>query len=93
MQLDREYVRSIVDRYSRLSTDDLTICALGSHSALEIMDGAKDEGLRTVVVCQKGRELPYKRFKRLADEVIVLDNFKDMLSKDVQSRLLEMNAI
>ncbi len=90
---DRVHLSSIVDRYGKLHLDDLTVCVLGSHSALEIMDGAKDEGLSTVVVCQKGRELPYKRFKRLADEVIVLDDFRDMLKADVQRRLLEMNSI
>ena len=36
--------------------DDLRIAVLGSHSALEIMDGAKDEGLDTIVFCQKGRD-------------------------------------
>ncbi|MCS6767543.1 MAG: formate--phosphoribosylaminoimidazolecarboxamide ligase family protein [Candidatus Nitrosocaldus sp.] len=91
--LDRDYVMSVVDRYSRLRREDVSICSLGSHSALEIMDGAKDEGFRTVVVCQKGRELPYKRFRRLADEVIVLDSFRDMLNREVQARLLEMNSI
>ncbi|MFL6367520.1 MAG: DUF1246 domain-containing protein, partial [Nitrososphaeraceae archaeon] len=51
---------------------NITIGTLGSHSALEIMDGAKDENMNTVCICQRGRELPYKRFKRLADEIILL---------------------
>ena len=29
------------------------IGVLGSHSALEIMDGAKDEEFETIVFCQK----------------------------------------
>ena len=49
------------------------IGVLGSHSALEIMDGAKDEDFQTVVFCQKGREAPYKKFSRIADEIIVVD--------------------
>ncbi len=89
--IDQEYIRGIAEKYNK--SGRVTICTLGSHSALEIMDGAKDEGLNTVVVCQKGRELPYKRFSRLADEIIVLNNFKDMLDSSIQSRLLDMNAI
>jgi len=73
--------------------NDVTIGTLGSHSALEIMDGAKDEGMRTVVVCQKGRETPYMRFKRLADNVILLNKFSDMLRKDMQKKLRELHTI
>lgn len=88
--IEREEIMHLVERYSK---GNVTICTIGSHSALEIMDGAKDEGFNTVVICQKGRELPYKRFSRLADEVIVLDNFKDMLNRDIQSKLADMNSI
>lgn len=73
--------------------DDITIGVLGSHSALEVMDGAKDEDMKTVVVCQKGRETPYKRFGRLADNMIVLNKFSDMLRRDTQSKLRELKTI
>ena len=56
----RPEIQKIVNGY-----DDLRIAVLGSHSALEIMDGAKDEGLDTIVFCQKGRETPYQRFDRI----------------------------
>ena len=72
---------------------DVTIAALGSHSALEIMDGAKDEGMRTAVVCEKGREGPYRRFSRLADEIVVLDSFSGMLDGEVQDRLRSLSAV
>lgn len=72
---------------------DVTVAVLGSHSALEIMDGAKDEGLRTAVVCERGREGPYRRFSRLADEIIVLDSFGDMLGEATQERLRSLNAV
>lgn len=72
---------------------DISVGALGSHSALEIMDGAKDENFRTTVICQKGRDMPYKRFSRIADEIITLDKFSDMLSPKVQSRLRAENVI
>jgi 5-formaminoimidazole-4-carboxamide-1-(beta)-D-ribofuranosyl 5'-monophosphate synthetase len=57
------------------------------------MDGAKDEGLKTVCICQKGRELPYLRFKRLVDEIILLDKFSDLLFKENQDKLREINSI
>lgn len=84
----RSDIQEIVNGYS-----DLTVGALGSHSALEIMDGAKDENLSTVVVCQRGRETPYKRFSRIADEIIIVNKFKDMLSAKIQNKLLASNTI
>ncbi len=82
---------SIIDALKRY--DKVTITVLGSHSALEIMDGAKDEGLNTLVICQRGREKPYQRFKRLADEIIILDRFDDMLKPEIQSILKERCSI
>ena len=86
--IKRSDIKKIVNEYS-----DLRIGVLGSHSALEVMDGAKDEGLSTVVICQKGRETPYKRFSRIADEVIVLNKFKEMSSPSIQKMLRESNTI
>ena len=73
--IKRTDIQKIVNDYS-----DLRIAVLGSHSALEIMDGAKDEGLETIVFCQKGRETPYQRFDRIADEIKILKKFGDMSS-------------
>ncbi len=84
--IKRSDIQKIVNEYS-----GLTIGTLGSHSALEIMDGAKDENLQTLVVCQKGREIPYKRFSRLSDEIIMVKKFKEMLSSKIQTRLRSKN--
>jgi 5-formaminoimidazole-4-carboxamide-1-(beta)-D-ribofuranosyl 5'-monophosphate synthetase len=83
-------IASIVDRYD---LRNVTIGTIGSHSGLEVMDGAKDENMKTVCVCQKGREVPYQRFKRLADQVIVLDKFSDMLNRENQEKLRELNTV
>ena len=56
---------------------------------LEVMDGAKDEGFQTRVFCQKGREGPYQRFGRIADEITVVDKFKEMASAKYQKELRE----
>jgi len=86
--IKRSEIQKIVTEYS-----DLTIGTLGSHSALEIMDGAKDENFHTLTVCQKGREVPYKRFARISDEIIIVNKFKDMLLPKIQSRLRLSNTI
>ena len=75
------------------SYDDFKICVLGSHSALEVMDGAKDEKLKTIVICKKGREETYRRFQRIIDEIIIVDKFEMILTSEIQKKLLKMNAI
>jgi 5-formaminoimidazole-4-carboxamide-1-(beta)-D-ribofuranosyl 5'-monophosphate synthetase len=85
-----QQIASIVDQYD---LKDVTVGTIGSHSALEIMDGAKDENMKTVCICQKGRDLTYRRFKRLADEIILLDKFSDVMNRENQEKLRELNVI
>jgi 5-formaminoimidazole-4-carboxamide-1-(beta)-D-ribofuranosyl 5'-monophosphate synthetase len=85
-----QQIASIVDRYD---LNGITVGTIGSHSALEIMDGAKDENMKTVCICQKGRDLPYRRFKRLADEIILLDKFSDIMNRENQEKLRGLNTI
>src|SRR3989338_3651119 len=67
-----------------------TIATLGSHSALQILKGAKDEGFSTIAICEKGREKPYRSF-RVADEVITLNSFSEL--PKIDGKLKERNAI
>jgi 5-formaminoimidazole-4-carboxamide-1-(beta)-D-ribofuranosyl 5'-monophosphate synthetase len=85
-----QQIATIIDQYDPKSA---TVGVIGSHSALEIMDGAKDEGLKTICICQKGRELPYLRFKRLADEIVLLDKFSDILNPQHQEKLRKFSTI
>jgi 5-formaminoimidazole-4-carboxamide-1-(beta)-D-ribofuranosyl 5'-monophosphate synthetase len=67
---------------------------LGSHSALEIASGAKQEKFETVVVCEKGREKTYaKYYKNLFDHIIIVDKFADIISEKVQKKLISLNTI
>lgn len=66
------------------------IATIGSHSALQILKGAKDEGFETICVCEKKRTSPYKMFP-VADEIIEVDSFKDFLK--VEKKLIEREAI
>src|ERR671931_553599 len=89
--ISRDHISNIVN--NQYDLENITIGTLGSHSALEIMDGAKDENMNTVCICQKGREIPYRRFKRLADEIILLDNFSDVMNTENQNKLHQLNTI
>ena len=86
--IKRSEIQKIVNDYS-----GLRIGVLGSHSALEVMDGAKDEGLETIVFCQKGREVPYQRFSRIADEVMVFKKFNDITIAKNQKMLRDSSTI
>jgi 5-formaminoimidazole-4-carboxamide-1-(beta)-D-ribofuranosyl 5'-monophosphate synthetase len=88
--ISRPQVTNIVNQYD---LENITIGTIGSHSALDIMDGAKDENMKTICICQKGREIPYQRFKRLTDKIILLDRFSDIMSRENQKKLQQLNTI
>jgi len=85
-----QQIAAIVDQYD---SKKITIGTIGSHSALEVMDGAKDESMKTVCICQKGRDLPYRRFKRLSDEIVLVDKFSDIMNRENQEKLRELNTV
>jgi 5-formaminoimidazole-4-carboxamide-1-(beta)-D-ribofuranosyl 5'-monophosphate synthetase len=69
-----------------------SIVTLGSHCSLQVLKGAKDEGFKTILVCEKKREKLYKRF-RFIDELIIVDSFKEVLDQKCQSILEKNNAV
>ncbi|HXX96771.1 MAG TPA: formate--phosphoribosylaminoimidazolecarboxamide ligase [Candidatus Bathyarchaeia archaeon] len=69
-----------------------TIATLGSHCSLQVLKGAKDEGFRTLLVCERQRLNLYKRFKFI-DEIIVVESFAEILDQTCQQRLRESNSI
>jgi 5-formaminoimidazole-4-carboxamide-1-(beta)-D-ribofuranosyl 5'-monophosphate synthetase len=79
----------------------LTLCSIGSHSALEVAYGARAQGLRNLVVTAKGREKTYTQYYARAsnpdrgcvDETLELDAFTDLLRDDVQQQLRKRNVI
>jgi len=72
----------------------IRIGVLGSHSALEIGAGAKQEGFETVVVCQKGREKTYtKHYGNIFNHVIMLDKFSDITKPEKIKQLTDLNTI
>jgi 5-formaminoimidazole-4-carboxamide-1-(beta)-D-ribofuranosyl 5'-monophosphate synthetase len=80
----------------------LTLCSIGSHSALEVAYGARAQGLPNLVVTAKGRDRTYARYfaarsnpvqRGCVDAVLELDAFADILRDDIQRRLLGANVI
>ena len=99
--MKKEKITSILDKYDK---NNLAICAIGSHSALDIARGANDEGLRFIAICEKGREKTYAKYyaKRknkngekvgCVDEVMLVDKFSDILKPDFQQKLRERNVL
>jgi 5-formaminoimidazole-4-carboxamide-1-(beta)-D-ribofuranosyl 5'-monophosphate synthetase len=66
------------------------IATIGSHSALQILKGAKDEGFQTIAICKKGAEKVYEHYG-VADEIIILEKYTDF--EKIQDRLIKKNAI
>jgi 5-formaminoimidazole-4-carboxamide-1-(beta)-D-ribofuranosyl 5'-monophosphate synthetase len=42
--------------------ESLTIATLASHSSLQIIHGAKEEGFRTALIAIRGREVFFQKF-------------------------------
>ncbi|PZR58998.1 MAG: 5-formaminoimidazole-4-carboxamide-1-(beta)-D-ribofuranosyl 5'-monophosphate synthetase [Candidatus Meridianibacter frigidus] len=82
-------------------TSALTLCSIGSHSALEVAYGARACGLRNLIVTARGREQTYTRFFKRADDpprgcvdqTLELSAFPDLLSAGIQRKLLAQNVI
>lgn len=69
---------------------DYKIATLGSHTALQILKGAKDEGIGNICICEKGRRQPYESYG-VADEIIEIEKFKDFF--EIEQQLMDQNAI
>jgi len=82
-----------------MNDNNITIATIGSHSALEVARGAKDEGFKNIIVCEKGREQTYAKYYKTqgdigcVDEVILVDKFADILKPEIQQQLLDKNAV
>lgn len=90
---------NIQETIKSYNTKDITIGVLGGHSALDVCQGAKKHGFKTVAVCQKGREKTYNKYfktrdgKGCIDDVILIDSFGDVIKEDIQEELRKRNTI
>ena len=98
--ITKQDVISVVSEYDK---KNITIGVLGSHSALDVCDGARDEGIPNLVVCQNGRDGLYTSYfkgrtvnglrKGLVDEALVLNKFDEILTEKVQQQLIKKNTL
>jgi len=87
--IEKEEIESLVEKYDK---NRISIGTIGSHSALNIFKGAREEGFRTVCVCTRDREIVYRKFP-VVDNFIFVKKFSDLLDEEVQEQLREMNTI
>lgn len=89
MNKTTQEVREVANDYN-----EVTIGIFGSHSGKETGIAAKALGFKTAIIVQKGRDKLYTKYNsHLYDEVIELDSFKDLLKKEVQDQLIDLNTV
>jgi 5-formaminoimidazole-4-carboxamide-1-(beta)-D-ribofuranosyl 5'-monophosphate synthetase len=87
----KDEIKQVLSKYN---PKKIRIGVLGSHSALEIASGARQEGFETVVVCQKGREKTYAQYYRnIFNKFITLDKFSDITAPENVKQLTDFNTI
>ena len=83
--VNRKEIEEILSNYK-----DFKIATICSHSSLQIFRGAREEGIKTIGIVQKGKRELYESFTYGApDEFIEVDSY----AKIPQKELLEKNAI
>ena len=84
-------ISKIVRKYD---SKRIRIGVLGSHSALEVAAGARQEGFETVVVCQKGREKTYtKYYGNLFNYTVLLEKFSEITNEQTVNQLQDLNTV
>ncbi len=82
----------IIRQLKRYNMDEIKIGTIGSHSALNILKGAKEEGFETICICRKEQKFVYELFG-VADVFLEVKDFRQLLDESVQKKLIEMNTI
>ena len=100
--INKDEIAGIIEDYDRLK---LRVGMTASHSALDICDGAIEEGFPTVAYCQKGREKTYSEYfktqrtvsgrvrRGMVDKSIVMDSFNDVMNQSMQEEMRKRNVI
>ncbi|MDO9538007.1 MAG: formate--phosphoribosylaminoimidazolecarboxamide ligase family protein [Thermoplasmata archaeon] len=100
--IDRKEIQEIVSNYD---PSKIHVGMTASHSALDVCDGAAEEGLPTLAVCQKGRDKTYSTYfkaerdntgklkRGMIDEALVLNSFNDVMLESTQEKLRKNNVL
>lgn len=87
--ISQEDIRNVIKKYDKKK---IRVSTIGSHSALNILKGAKEEGFKTVCICLRGQDRLYRKYG-VADEVIYVGRFSDILEERIQDKLRRLNAV
>jgi len=83
--------RSALDSYNM---SEITVGTICSHSALQIIYGAKREGIRTSGVIIPSRRIAYDIFPAARpDKYLPVERWKDILGREIQNQMLSENTI
>lgn len=100
--ITRDDIAGIVENYDRMK---LRVGMTASHSALDICDGAIEEGFPTVAYCKEGREKTYAKYfqsqrsssgrvrRGMVDKAIVMPRFDGVLDPGMQQRMRDRNVV
>lgn len=99
--IDRKEIIEVLAGYDPAK---IKIGVLASHSALDVCDGAVEEGFETHAVCQNGRDKTYTTYFRaqresgkpvrgIVDTVDVYSKFNEILKPENQKKLIDDNVI
>jgi len=83
----------IDDLLLKYDSDKISIGTLASHSSLQIVHGAKQEGFKTILVVLKNRLWFYKQFNHIIDKYIVVDHWRELCSEKVVNELQSENTV
>jgi len=100
--INKDKILGVLEGYD---LEKAKIGMVASHSALDVCDGAVEEGFRTLGICQAGREKTYSRYfkcqrdsdgkavRGVVDECWVLKKFNEMMEPEFQDKLRKENVI
>jgi len=96
--------KEITDVLCEYDISETTIGVLASHSALDVCDGAIEEGFNTYAVCEKGREKTYTQYfkserkngnliRGIVDNADVYSKFNEIMKPGNQKKMRDKNTI
>ncbi len=99
--MERGLVWKVLEEYD---LSKAKIGVLASHSALDIADGAIEEGFKSVLYCRKGRDKTYSRYfkskreggsvvRGIVDEFKVYDQYDEIITPTQQEEMRKNNVL